>query len=316
MLWAFAALGACRPPLPPSAPPADPTVASGGPIIVLGDTQRTLGLEAFFCGREQNELERLALIEKIAREERPAFVVHLGDMVTVGASDEEWQYFDRLISPLTVRRVPILPVLGNHDLWGGRRAAVRRARQRFPELANGGSYARRHLGLGLVWLNSNLEGALGRRQAAWFEAVLDVFERDPGVRGVLVFTHHPVYTNGKKRHGEPYVVSELLPPFLLAKKAVVWLSGHVHGYERFRVGERTFVVSGGAGGPRVDYAVGSDAVPAPAYAPATSEPRAFNYVVIDDAGSSLLFTVKCLKNAATCPDGVLERFSVNLPTRP
>src|SRR5690349_3471213 len=98
---AWIGLVACAgPPLPPLAGPAQPTVSSEGPIVVLGDTQRTLPVESFFCGREQNEFERRALIEQIAREERPAFVVHLGDMVSFGASGQEWEYFDRLVSPL------------------------------------------------------------------------------------------------------------------------------------------------------------------------------------------------------------------------
>jgi hypothetical protein len=315
LAFAVALLSACaEQSLPPLAAPAAPTASSEGPIVVLGDTQRTLGAESLFLGREQNEAERRALIDKIAAEERPAFVVHLGDMVAVGDSAEEWQYFDRLISPLRARHIPVFPVFGNHDLWGERRVAVRRARQRFPELARGGSYARRYRGLGLVWLNSNLDGSLGVRQAAWLEEVLRLLDADASTCAVLLFMHHPAFTNGKHRHGEPYVVQQLLPRFLAAKKAVVLLSGHVHGYERFSSADgREFVVSGGGGGPRVKYEVGREAFPAPAYLTDTGEPRAFNYVVIESEPTRLRFTVKCVPQGAACPDGILDRFFVEYP---
>src|SRR4051812_7769182 len=107
-------------PMPPqaAAPVGQPSLQRARTdIVVIGDTQRTSPIEELI-GREQNEAARLALIAKIAKEEQPAFVVHLGDMVESGDSTEQWQYFDRLVSALTVRNVRILPVLGNHDYWG------------------------------------------------------------------------------------------------------------------------------------------------------------------------------------------------------
>lgn len=301
--------------MPPRAAPAEPTVSPTGPIVVLGDTQRTSWGEQLLFGREQNETARRALVEKIAAEERPAFVVHVGDMVVTGGSLPEWEYFDRLMSPLTVRRIPVLPVFGNHDYWGSDREALRQARARFPQLTEYGYYAMRHGRLGLIWLDSNLDGATGREQATWFERALLAFESDPGVRGVLVFTHHPPYTNGKQRSGDAYVLTQLLPSFLAAPKARVMLSGHVHGYERFVRDGRTFVVTGGAGGPRVEYRVGAEAVEPPAYVTPTGEVRAFHYVTVRDAGPALDFEVKCLTLDAPCPGGVLERFSVALAAR-
>jgi 3',5'-cyclic AMP phosphodiesterase CpdA len=301
------------PPMPPRSAPVEPTVSPMGPILVIGDTQRTSWAEAVIFGREQNETARRALIHKIALEERPAFVVHLGDLVVTGDSAREWEYFDRLMSPLTARRISILPVLGNHDYWGEDHAALRQARARFPQLAPHGYYARRHGRLGLIWLDSNLADASGREQGAWFGRALSTFEADPGVHGVLVFTHHPPFTNGKQRSGDAYVLSELLPRFRRAPKARVMLSGHVHGYERFIRYWRTFIVTGGAGGPRVEYRIGGDVVTAPAYSTPTGKVRAFHYVAIRDARTALEFEVKCLALDAPCPGGVLERFSVALP---
>jgi hypothetical protein len=302
---------ACGPPMPPYVAKTTPIAVDSGPIVVLGDTQRTSFFE-LLVGREQNEEARLALVQKIAAEERPAFVVHLGDMVARGADSAEWEYFDRLISPLTARGLRIFPVLGNHDYWGSDSAALRNARKRFPQLVNTW-YALQHHGLGLVWLDSNLEGEQAGKQAAWFERTLRGFDSNAEIRGVLVFSHHPAFTNGKGRAPDEYVTSALLPLFFKAKKPVAWLSGHVHGYEHFTANERTFLVSGGGGGPRVSYRNSDAAWPVVDYTPKDDGVRAFNYVVIETRADSLLFTVKCLGTAGVvCTNGVLEQFSIAL----
>jgi predicted phosphodiesterase len=302
-------------PMPPYARPSRSIADSSGPIVVLGDTQRTSWAERWI-GREQNETARNRVVAKIATEERPALVVHLGDMVTTGADPEDWEYFDRLMSPLTARGLRIRAVLGNHDLWGDDERALGHVRRRFPELTHGGWYALRQRGLGLVWLNSNLDGPAAREQSAWFKTTLDDFDHDANMRGVLVFTHHPPFTNGIGHSADPYVVSELLPPFLRARKTLALLSGHVHGYERFAESGKAFIVSGGAGGPRVEYAVGSEASPVPTYVTPDGRPRAFNYVVIEGRSREVAVTVKCLDVDAVCVGGILERFSLPLPSAP
>lgn len=296
--------------MPPWAAVARPQAVQDGGIVVLGDTQRTTWGEVAFLGREQNEAARRALIQKIAAEERPAFVVHLGDMVEAGGTAENWEYFDRLMSPLTAREIPILPVLGNHDHWGNARDVRRFVSARFPQLGFGGYYAMKHAELGLVWLDSNLEGRAGRRQSAWLEETLVRFERDAAVRGIVLFMHHPAYTNGESRHGEPYVQKQVLPKFFAARKTVALMSGHVHGYERFYVRGREFVVTGGGGGPRVDYLMPPRAPYAAAYVTQTGEPRPFNYVLMERKNAGLEFTVKCLKLENQCPSGILEQFRV------
>lgn len=284
-----------------------------GVIVALGDTQRTSWGEVAFLGREQNEVARHALIEKIATEERPAFVVHLGDMVDAGGVDESWKYFDRLMAPLSARRIPIFPVLGNHDRWGRARNVMRSVRARFPELASAGYYDMKFGELGLVWLDSNLQGAAGSRQSDWLERTLSAFDQDEEVRGVVLFSHHPAYTNGKRRLGHPYVRERVLPRMLVAKKTLALMSGHVHGYERFYVHGRHFVVSGGGGGPRVEYLLPPHALYDPAYVTPTGRPRAFNYVVLQPTSDALTFTVKCLDLNGECPGGIIERFSASYP---
>jgi len=315
MIWAATLVACANPsPLPPLALSQAPEIAQDESFVVLGDTQRTTWVETLFLRREQNEEARRALIQKLASEERPAFVVHLGDMVNAGFSSEEWDYFDHLVSPLTARGVRILPVLGNHDYWGTDAVALRHARQRFPELAPRTYRSLIHRGLALLFLDSNLEGGAAQEQTHWFEVTLEALERNAEVRGALVFTHHPPFTNGLHRTDDVYVSEQLLPPFFRARKTLALLSGHVHGYERFEVRGKAFVVSAGGGGPRVTYATGSDARHVPAYVTPDGSPRAFHYLVVADEGERLRFTVKCLERGELCDHGQLETFWVPIPT--
>lgn len=299
---------ASEPPSFPSAPRGDSIVVASGPILVLGDTQRTTFGEELL-GREQNESGRQRLIEKMAIEERPAFVVHLGDMVSVGDSPEEWSYFDRLMSPLTAHEVDIFPVLGNHDYWGSDVEARRLAARRFPQLGRQSWYSMRHRGLGLVWLDSNLRGHEANRQTGWFDAILRSFERDPELRGVVVFTHHPAYTNGIDRRSDRYVLHELAPRFQSSPKARLFVSGHVHGYERFEFQGRAFVVSGGGGGPRVSYRQGPHRA---AFVSDSPGPRPLHYLTLSITETALQVLAKCLPGDGCGSDGVLDEFQLPL----
>jgi hypothetical protein len=290
--------------------PADPPTA----FVVLGDTQRTLWGEEHVFRREQNEAERVRLIDQIANEENPAFVVHLGDLVAK-ASPPHWHYFDELTQPLAEAGIPILPVLGNHEYFGEGRHPERSARRRYPDLARGGYYAKRWGRLGLVWLDTNLTGRRAARQAAWLDRTLDELDGTPEIAGVLVFTHHPPFTNGVARQGQKGAREQLLPLVRRSRKALVLLSAHVHGYERFDLGGLVLVVTGGGGGPRVEYRTGREQSLPPATSRlATPVPRPLNYLVVRDTGGGLAVTTRCLAESRGCPPGsVLDE--VRLPWR-
>jgi hypothetical protein len=53
-----------------------------------------------------------------------------------------------------------------------------------------------------------------------------------------------------------HVQQVLVPPFVQANKTLAMISGHIHSYERFSRAGKTFLVTGGGGGPRVKLATG------------------------------------------------------------
>jgi hypothetical protein len=231
-----------------------------GPMVarfaVVGDLQETSWLEFW---RESNAIPRDRLIQQVAASNDP-LVVLLGDLVFDGASAEHWSRFDEVISPLRDGR-EILSLIGNHEYLSLRPGAPRTRRQRlahlerrFPGTVEPPCRVRRIGGLALVMVDSSIDWFEAHEWGAQLEAYqqqLHTLDADPDVGAVIVFTHHPPYTNSRVTGDERHVQQSFDPPFTRASKTQVMVSGHVHSYERFHKHGKTYVVSGGGGGPRV-----------------------------------------------------------------
>lgn len=234
----------------------DPSSRRTGLFAVVGDLQRTSLAEIW---RESNERERDRLVREIAAY-APDFLVCAGDLVFSGSSRLDWEEFDALTRPLRDAGVPLMPILGNHDYWSRKSAALRNYFERFPHLSGRRWYSVTWSSLGLVFLDSNekeLGPALWSEERAWFASELARFDADETVRGTVVFVHHPPFTNSTVTPDETHVQQAFVPAFLAAKKTLAMISGHVHSYEQFVKGGKTFVVTGGGGGPRVRLASGT-----------------------------------------------------------
>jgi hypothetical protein len=221
-------------------------------FAVIGDTQRTMTYQ-LLMGREwNNHPERSRLVDDIARRS-PACLVVAGDLVSYGQLDRDWRYFDDVMEPLRARGVPLLPVVGNHDYFISRSRSLPRLRARFPRLADVTWYEERLGPLALVVIDSN-RGPLGAetwaRQRAWLSARAKELDADPSVRGVFFFGHHPPITNSFEVGPHGPTLADVVPTFAGMRKSLAYVSGHCHAYERFERHGKTFLVSGGGGGPR------------------------------------------------------------------
>jgi 3',5'-cyclic AMP phosphodiesterase CpdA len=192
-------------------------------------------------------------------EARPAFLAVTGDLVFDGSSAAAWAEFDALMAPVREARIPVFSAFGNHEYWGlgGGEAHVA---ARFPHLAGQHFYTVAFGPVRLVVLDSNA-GELGlrrwREELRSYARTLAELDRDPAVRGVIVLLHHPPFTNSTVTGDEEHVQRDVVPAFLGARKTLALMSGHVHSYERFARAGKTFVVSGGGGGPRARLATGA-----------------------------------------------------------
>ena len=250
-------LSACAPAAPPRPFAATlPVFRYGARFVVVGDLQRTSLLEFW---RESNDAERAILVRAIAGL-HPAFLAVTGDMVFDGSSAKKWSDLDDVCTPIREAGIPVVAAFGNHEYWGGR-AGETNAFAHVPSLDGRHWYTVPYGPLRLVFLDSNIEvlsASEWRTQLRWYGETLRAIDRDPEARGTFVLLHHPPFTNSTVTGDEAYVQRDFVPPLLAEKKSLAMLSGHVHSYERFVHGSRTFVVSGGGGGPRAELATGSD----------------------------------------------------------
>ncbi len=220
-------------------------------IMVIGDLQPTTWFECEFLGRPQNDSVRSRMIDAVVRNS-PDMLLLLGDQVGEGEEGEEWIRFDSLMAPVCRAQVPVYAVVGNHDYGLMGVEGIRHFQARFPYCNVLPRIVWLADSVAMIVMDSNL-GALPEsvldHQMERYRQVLEMLDREPSVRGVIVTMHHPPFTNaGLPIDGRVHDL--FVPPFLEAKKTMLFLAGHIHSYERFEIGGKSFVVSGGGGGPR------------------------------------------------------------------
>jgi hypothetical protein len=281
------------------------------PIAIIGDTQRTSRLEKTLLLREQNDEERENLLRHLFQREF-GLLVHLGDMVVNGASARAWNEFDRLFTPVFTNRIPFHPLLGNHEYWGNKRRMRAHLAARFPGLEDERWRAHLHGGLGLIMIDSNISAhsrANWRKQIKWFESTLQGMNEDPSVRAIVVFSHHPPFTNSAIVRGAPFLRKSFLPLFF-SPKTTAFISGHAHGYERFVANDKTFVVSGGGGGPRMRLHLGKKARHQDQFQGSALRP--FNYMLIHSEDHRLQIEVMGLEKGQP-QIRTIDKITLNLP---
>lgn len=222
---------------------------SNNKVIFIGDTQGTSFLEFW---REDNKEKTPLLIKEIARR-NPACVINLGDLVFCGSSQKQWESFDKQHQPLVDNKIPYFPLPGNHEYWCSPKKTFKNYFSRFPHLENRKWYSFQFRNLGFLMLDTNfskLKQEERDSQLAWYKNELCKFHKDAGIDYIIVCCHNPPYTNSKVVKPSKEVRHDYVGPFLELKKTAAFFSGHCHSYEKFKKGEKYFIVSGGGGGPR------------------------------------------------------------------
>jgi hypothetical protein len=230
---------------------------AGGHFAVIGDTQSTTAVGRMLLN-ENNDRERALILPELASR-KPAFVVMLGDLVSFGSSDDGWSEFEAHARGIREGRIPAMAVLGNHEYLLDAKSGTHHFFDRFPDQHGEQWFERTYGPLGMLLVNSNTDRLSERERAAqltWYQAALSRMQNNRSVRGILVFMHHPPYTNNSLVGDDDYAQHNFVPPLMETSHAMGLVTGHAHGYERFEIGGKTFVVSAGGGGPRFPILTG------------------------------------------------------------
>ncbi|MFZ0761756.1 MAG: metallophosphoesterase [Candidatus Sulfotelmatobacter sp.] len=200
-----------------------------------------------------NPAVRVALVKAIAAAD-PSFICFTGDIVYNGYDTNDWKVWDSETAIWRKKNIPVYPALGNHDLHGNEKTALRNYFQRFPELRDSRYYAVRAANTLLLVLDSSQDETSGP-QGQWLNAKLDKIP--PDVDFVFIMLHHPPYTSSSdaktfggghsSRSSEKKLAAMLEARQANTRARFVVFSGHVHNYERHEHGGVTYFVTGGGG---------------------------------------------------------------------
>ncbi len=262
-----------------------------GRILVVGDLQRTSLVEQWLLQRENNDAARAQIVQAITDEPDVSGLLLLGDLVFDASSCGDWQEFDALFA--TARDdMGVMLAVGNHDYWGPDTLACKQVQARFPWLEAQTWELVRWNSIAFLVLDSN-DDALQTHwgdQLAFVQRQLDALADDDSIRGVVVVTHHPPYTNSTVTSDELHVQEIVRLVREHTSGLMLFLSGHAHAYEHFFKDDVHFVVSGGGGGPRVSLLSGDNARHDDLYA--GDSPRPFHYLVLEETRSGLQVVVR------------------------
>jgi predicted phosphodiesterase len=211
----------------------------------------TTPISFFVIGDTNPILTHTGRILEAGEPESAEFSVHVGDLQYYDSILETYQVWFPMMEQL-LSAGSMFPCVGNHELEIDFELEDYYSRF-WEDPGHDGDSIRYHFATGGVHffsLSTEHDLLEGSEQYEWFTARIAEVEAEPDYRFSILFLHRPLYTVGDST---PILdVREALAPILAANNVPLVLAGHMHGYERFEVGDITYVTSGSGGGTRGD----------------------------------------------------------------
>jgi hypothetical protein len=220
-------------------------------LAFASDTQAPMLVETILLRSHKNRLATRLLFADIARHHPAAFYL-LGDVVNLGYSNRQWKPMDVYLQQLREKRIVVHAILGNHEVMGRPLMGQLKFQERFPAHVRTG-YFQVHDSIAVILLNSNfttLSKQQDRQQISWYEETLKTLDEDVAITFIITCCHHSPYTNSRVVKSSTAVQQKFVPLFLQSGKSQLFLSGHCHAFEHYKVGGKDFMVIGGGGGLR------------------------------------------------------------------
>jgi len=226
--------------------------------------------------------QNATIIAKSIEEKNPCFVLNAGDLVDNGDYYDQWINFFSISS--YIHNSTLYPILGNHESYGSWyfKYFILPDNERWYSFNNGPVH--------FVGLDSNPRNAFRLSQLIWL--IKDLKSNTQTF--TIVFFHHPVYSSGN--HGSTWYVRLLWKNIFEKFDVNIVFNGHDHCYERGKVNNINYIVTGGGGAPL--YNVGAN------WWTIYSE-KTYHYCYINVNQTQLDFN-------AVKPDGsVIDTFTIN-----
>ena len=228
---------------------ADTSFATNRDIAFISDTQAPIWIESAFLNDHSNVRATGIMFNEIIRE-HPQTLFILGDLVSLGYSKRKWSAVDQYLSTVRDSGTPVYALLGNHELMGRPKRGEANFQERFPEHRRTG-YMQIVDSVAVIMLNSNFSSLSKieiEQQQLWLKATVSALDTNPAVQAVVMSCHHSPYTNSKLVNSSVQVQEQFVKVFLQHDKCKLFISGHCHAFEYFKMQGKDFLVIGGGGG--------------------------------------------------------------------
>lgn len=269
----------------------------GNKLVFLSDTQDPIWIENFWLDENNNEEIKVSILNNIIKQ-NPRAIFHMGDLVSFGFLNRDWEEVDSWINVLNRKGISFYPVMGNHELMLFPDMGYANFVERFPDHSRTG-YLTIIESIAVIMLNSNF-GEMSsleiQKQNEWYETTLVKLERDININLIVVGCHHSPYTNSTIVDPSEEVQEYFVPSFLNSKKARLFLSGHAHAFEHFSMKRNQFIVIGGGGGLQQPLLTGGEARWKDNFSSSESV-RRFHFTSLEKIGTNYMFHVQMIDTA-------------------
>lgn len=223
-------------------------------LCFLSDTQEPLIFERLLLEYNNNSKARALIFKKIIKI-APRAVIHLGDFTGLSFLDDGWKETKDFVRDLSRRKSEFLPIPGNHEYILFPKKSISNFKKLFKGI-NLTGYSKQINNLAIVLFNSNfanLEEWEIKQQRDWYNKTISEYESDPSIDFIITGTHYSPYTNSRivlpaTESSFKEYFNQYLEVFYNSKKCILFVSGHAHAFEHFKVRGKDFLVIGGGGG--------------------------------------------------------------------
>jgi Icc-related predicted phosphoesterase len=218
-------------------------------IDFVSDTQQPLFVEKIYRKTNHNTIATAKIFSALLKD-KPSALFMTGDVVSLGYSNNKWKKVDVFLDSARQEGVKVYGLLGNHDVMICDNKGERNFNKRFTEHIRTG-YIEVVDSIAIILLNSNfskLPAPERDQQQQWFIKIVDSLNNSNSIKGIIVSSHHPVYTNSTVVKPSAMLTKKFLPTFINTKKCILFITGHAHTFEHFQYQNKNFLVIGGGGG--------------------------------------------------------------------
>lgn len=184
----------------------------------------------------QSVVDQMQLVSPL-----PGLMVNVGDLTNSGSSTDYQTFFN--IERNMMNRVPLYPVLGNHDI-----SNMTNWFSYFVLPNNERWYSTRYGNAVFIGLDDNSSYSPGSAQYNWLLSELQADSADPSVWHIFIINHQPPYTTNTG-HASNMTIRQYLCPLFERFHVSIVFNGHNHCYEHSLVNGVHYIITGGGGAP-------------------------------------------------------------------